>query len=55
MDVRIGVVNTPKEITVELVDDTDVEALVSDVESAVGGDGAAVSYTHLTLPPILLV
>ena len=34
MDVRIGVVNTPKEITVELADDTDVEALVSDVESA---------------------
>ena len=47
MDVRIGVVNTPKEITVELVDDTDVEALVSDVESAVAGDGAVLWLTDV--------
>ena len=47
MDVRIGVVNTPKEITVELVDDTDVEALVSDVESVVGGDGAVLWLTDV--------
>lgn len=47
MDVRIGVTNTPKEITVELADDTDVDALVADVESAVGGDAAVLWLTDL--------
>ena len=47
MDVRIGVTNTPKEITVELADDTDVDALVGDVESAVGGDAAVLWLTDL--------
>tara|TARA_B110000438_G_scaffold298141_1_gene345786 strand:- start:682 stop:912 length:231 start_codon:yes stop_codon:yes gene_type:complete len=47
VDVRIGVTNTPKEITVELADDTDVDALVADVESAVGGDAAVLWLTDL--------
>jgi|TARA_B100000959_G_C14953195_1_gene612688 hypothetical protein len=47
VDVRIGVTNTPKEITVELADDTDVDALVADVESAVGGDGAVLWLTDV--------
>ena len=47
MDVRIGVTNTPKEITVELADDTDVDALVADVESAVGGKGAVLWLTDV--------
>jgi hypothetical protein len=47
MDVRIGVTNTPKEITVELADDTDVDALVADVESTVGGDGAVLWLTDV--------
>ena len=47
MDVRIGVTNTPKEITVELADDIDVVGLVADVESAVGGDGAVLWLTDV--------
>jgi hypothetical protein len=47
VDVRIGVTNTPKEITVELADDTDVDALVADVESTVGGDGAVLWLTDV--------
>ena len=38
MDVRIGVTNTPKEITVEMADDVDVDGLVAEVEQAVAGD-----------------
>ena len=37
MDLRIGVTNAPKEITVELADDTDVDALRADVDRVVGG------------------
>jgi hypothetical protein len=40
VDVRIGVIHTPKELEVELADDTDRDALVTDVEQALGsGDG----------------
>ena len=39
MDVRIGVTYSPKEIDVELPDDTDRDELRSRVESAVGGEG----------------
>jgi Protein of unknown function (DUF3107) len=38
MDVRIGVIHTPKEIEVELADDTDPAALLADVEQALSGD-----------------
>jgi hypothetical protein len=47
MDVRIGVTDNPKEITVELADDIDVDGLVADVESAVGGDGAVLWLTDV--------
>ena len=47
MDVRIGVVNTPKEITVEMADDVDVDGLVAEVEQAVAGDGAVLWLTDV--------
>ena len=40
-DLRIGVTNAPKEITVELADDTDVDALRADVDRVVGGEEGA--------------
>lgn len=40
MDLRIGVNQTPRELELELVEDTDREALVSEIESLLGkGDG----------------
>jgi hypothetical protein len=36
MDIRIGVVNTAKELALELPEDTDGAALKADVEAAVG-------------------
>jgi Protein of unknown function (DUF3107) len=40
VDVRIGVTQTPKEIEVELADDTDVDKLVAEIESALAsGEG----------------
>ena len=44
VDLRIGVTNAPKEITVELADDTDVEALRADVDRMVGGEEGAVLW-----------
>ena len=38
MDVRIGVIHTPKEIEVELGDDADPAAVAADVEQALGND-----------------
>lgn len=35
MDVRIGVINSPRELSFEMADDTDVDAVKSDVESAI--------------------
>jgi len=35
VDVRIGVIQTPREIEVELVDDTDPDALKKTIEDAV--------------------
>ena len=37
MDVRIGVIQTPREIEVELADDTDPDALRQTIEGAVNG------------------
>lgn len=36
MDVRIGVIRTPKEIDIDLPDDTDREALAAQIEAALG-------------------
>ena len=44
MDLRIGGTNAPKEITVELADDTDVDALRADVDRVVGGEEGAVLW-----------
>ncbi|MGO9457021.1 MAG: DUF3107 domain-containing protein [Acidimicrobiales bacterium] len=38
MDVRIGIVQTPKELEVELADDADRDKVLADIESALGGD-----------------
>lgn len=38
MDVRIGIVQTPKELEVELGEDVDRERLLSEIEEALGGD-----------------
>jgi Protein of unknown function (DUF3107) len=37
MDVRIGVTQAPRELTVELADDTDSAALAKQVEAAITG------------------
>lgn len=37
MDVRIGVTQSPRELSLELPDDTDREALKESISSAVGG------------------
>jgi len=39
VDVRIGVTHTPKEIEVELVEGTDADALVAQIETALAGTG----------------
>ncbi len=38
MDVRIGIVQTPKELEVEVGEDVDREKLLADIETALGGD-----------------
>ncbi len=38
MDIRIGIVQSMKEIEVELPEDVDREAVVKQVETALGGD-----------------
>ena len=44
VDLRSGVTNAPKEITVELADDTDVDALRADVDRVVGGEEGAMLW-----------
>jgi hypothetical protein len=44
MDIRIGVVNTAKELALELPDDTDGAALKADVEAAIA-DGSVLWLT----------
>ena len=39
MDLRIGVTHVARELTVEMADDTDVDALRDDIEVALSGDG----------------
>ncbi len=38
MDVRIGIVQTPKELEVELGEDVDREGLLSEIEAALADD-----------------
>lgn len=45
MDVRIGVVQSPKEIEVEMPDGTDADAITAQVESALGSDSAILWLT----------
>jgi hypothetical protein len=37
VDVRIGIVQSPKELEVELADDADREQVLADIEAALGG------------------
>jgi len=45
LDVRIGVTYTPKEIEVELSDDTDREQLISTIEEAISNEGKVLWLT----------
>lgn len=45
MDVRIGIVQTPKELEVELGDDADREKVLADIESALSGDSGVLWLT----------
>ncbi|MCU1449655.1 MAG: hypothetical protein JWP02_1825 [Acidimicrobiales bacterium] len=45
MEVRIGVTYTPKEIEVDLADDTDRDQLVAAVEDAVSNEGRVLWLT----------
>jgi hypothetical protein len=45
LDVRIGVTYTPKEIEVELSDETDREQLISTIEEAVSAEGKVLWLT----------
>jgi len=41
VDVRIGIVQTPKELEIELGDDVDRDQVLADIESALSGAGGA--------------
>lgn len=45
MDVRIGVTYTPKEIEVELSDDTDRDQLIATIEEAISAEGKVLWLT----------
>ena len=45
MDVRIGVTYTPKEIEVELSDDTDRDQLIASIEDAVSAEAKVLWLT----------
>lgn len=45
MDVRIGVTYTPKEIEVELSDDTDRDQLIATIEDAISAEGRVLWLT----------
>jgi hypothetical protein len=47
VDLRIGVTDNPKEIKVEMADDTDVAALRSEVDAAVAGGGPMLWLTDV--------
>jgi hypothetical protein len=39
VDLRIGVTHVARELTVEMADDTDADALRDDIEAALAGEG----------------
>lgn len=45
MEVRIGVTHTPKELEVELADDTDRATLMGDIEKALADDDGVLWLT----------
>ncbi len=45
MDVRIGIVQTPKELEVELAEDVDRDQLLADIEAALTGDAGVLWLT----------
>jgi len=45
MDVRVGVTQAPKEIHVELADDTDQAAVIADVEAALADSSGVLWLT----------
>jgi hypothetical protein len=45
LDVRIGVTYTPKEIEVELSDDTDRDQLIATIEESISGEGKVLWLT----------
>jgi hypothetical protein len=45
MDVRIGVTHTPRELEVDVADETDADALAKEIEKAVGSEGAVLWLT----------
>jgi len=48
VDVRIGVVNAPREINLELADDTDAAALRAQVEEALSSESGVLWLTDKT-------
>jgi Protein of unknown function (DUF3107) len=47
VDVRIGVTNAPRELTLELADSTDVASLRAEIDRALGTDGAVLWLTDV--------
>lgn len=45
VDVRIGVTNAPRELNIELADDTDASSLKADVEAALASDAGVLWLT----------
>lgn len=45
MDVRIGIVQSMKELDIELPDDADRDTVLSDIETALAGDGTILWLT----------
>ncbi len=47
MDIRIGVSDTPKEMTVELSDETDLKKLKKDIDSALSQESSLFWFTDI--------
>ena len=45
MDVRIGVLHTPRELEIEMADDTDRDQLLSEIEARLGDEGGVLWLT----------